>query len=239
MHEPTHKNPSDNIVDEMVEMAAKLSNNRRNRENLNYEDSLDLRQNMLLNALQAWTSWDPSKSSWEARCWSVMSWTNTNQIRSPFHVPEKPARVMRQLIHTYGIDDTESIIDGAVDKGMNRDAASTIANNLGTPVQLSFEGSIMGQQSNSNIPQTGRKRTTQDLIDLASPLLSEGESYLDLKESLSRWYDQLTERQQKIWTFEEAGYQQNEIASMIDSSESIVSRELKTCKELLAEHLNK
>jgi hypothetical protein len=239
MHEPTHSNPPESIVDEMIKMAAKLSNNRQKRENLGYHDAEDLRQNMICNGLKAWTSWDASKSAWDARCWAVMSWTNTNQIRSPFHVPEKPARVMRQLINTYGVEEAQSLIEGAVDRGMDREAASTIANNLGTPVQLSFEGSIMGQQSNSNIPQTGRKRITQDLIDLASPLLSEGESYLDLKESLSRWYESLTQRQQQIWTFEEAGYQQNEIASMIDSSESIVSRELKQCKELLAEHLNK
>ena len=224
---------SEEEVVTLMEQALKIANERRWTEpGLNDADIEDLAGDMREAAGKAWETHDETRGNWASRSVWIMKMAKRHHLRSPIHVPEKPATLFRRLTAMHEGDVAE-VIEAAIDEGTDSLTAQTIASNLAGHAQLSFDGRVLGPASNENIPATGR-RTDRGLpfVDLAAWVGVDDFDDLDAIDRRVRFETTLTERQAMVWAFRAAEKPNVFIADALGISEATVSRDMKKLEKL-------
>ena len=223
----------------ICDMAAKLAHERATNENMNSDDQDTLRSQMIYDAYMGYVTHDETKGNWEPRAVWLMKMSDKHSVRSPLHIAEKPATAARTALGQVGSADTQGLIDELEDRGYDAQVAFNIAYNVGAPLQLAFDGTAMAPASSENIPQTGRKRSSDEYVDLLARVDHPDFGDSDYEELKAAFIETLSEDLTNIFIMVEVGYKQFEIAEIMGVHESTISRRLTQINQLLREFIAK
>lgn len=126
------------VVDFIIKTAEKESWRTANKEGFGQDQREELRQEMVLAALEAWTDHDETRGTFEARATFVMRMAPSKAFRTILsHGGPNVAKKMRKIIAIHGLDNPEAEA-AAVEAGIDLQGFRNLYNNTGAPAQLTL-----------------------------------------------------------------------------------------------------
>ena len=126
------------VVDFIIKTAEKESWRTANKEGFGQDQREELRQEMVLAALEAWTDHDETRGTFEARATFVMRMAPSKAFRTILsHGGPNVAKKMRKIVAIHGLDNPEAEA-AAVEAGIDLQGFRNLYSNTGAPAQLTL-----------------------------------------------------------------------------------------------------